>query len=135
MNKILSILLIICLVLLGISVSMTKDYAQQITDYADALDMAHGESYDEGYAEGYRAAMNEAPAIVESRVDDDIWNLDRDIKKAHGFSSEDAIDTLTNYADGEPVSKSDLIEAIWAIRQYYWGVYDIVNDIEDYWID
>lgn len=53
MSKILSILLVICLVFLGISVSMTKDYAQQITDLSDELDVVRGESYDEGYKNGY----------------------------------------------------------------------------------
>lgn len=123
----------VLIVILCLSSSCGKsEYAREREAEEAAL---YESGYDAGYAEGYRAAMNSAPEDVESCVDDDIWDLDRDIKNAYGFYSEDAINTLTNYADGEPVTKSDLIEAIWAIRQYYWGVYEIVNDIGDYWID
>ena len=68
MNKILSILLVICLVLLGISVAKNLDYAQQISDLEVELkdteeelseavtkgyDIGYKHCYSEGYSEGY----------------------------------------------------------------------------------
>lgn len=132
MKKNLALLSVIFIILIVSSSCNKSEYAREQEAQREAI---YEQAYEAGYEEGYRAAMNEAPEDIESYVDDDIWDLDHDIKNAYGLYAEDAINTLTNYADGEPVTNSDLIDAIWAIRKYYWGIYEIVNDIGDYWLD
>lgn len=89
------------------------------------------EAREEIYREGVSAAQNQIDSLVES----DLWDLEYGIEDKYGMSPEEAIQILTNYADGEPVSKAKVSKAIWAIRQYYYGTYDIVNGIDDYWVD
>lgn len=132
MKKHFTILFVLFLILCLYSGCGNSQYAREREAEKEVI---YQQAYEKGYEEGYRAAMNAAPKEIEACVDDDIWDLEYDIKEAHGFYPEHAMNTLTNYADGEPVSESDLIEAIWAIRQYYWGVNHIMKNIGDYWID
>lgn len=69
MTKLLCILLVICMIFLGLSVSMTKDYAQQITDLSDELDISSGRSYDEGYEIGYEEGYSDANWELEDGYD------------------------------------------------------------------
>lgn len=59
MNKILSVLLIACIVLLGISVYKNLDYSNQIVAHAQALEDAYNEGYDDGYTKGFHQARNQ----------------------------------------------------------------------------
>ena len=89
----------------------------------------------EALEEKYREGISEAQEHIASLVEVDMWDLEFDIKDKWGMYPASAIQILTDYADGEPVSKSEVNKAIWAIRQYYYGTYDIINDIDNYWID
>lgn len=89
----------------------------------------------EANEEQYREGISEAQEQIASLVEEAMWDLEYDIKDEWGFYPEIAIQTLTNYADGEPVSEEELNRAIWAISQYYRGVNEIANGIDDYWID
>ena len=43
---------------------------------------------------------------------------------------------LSNYADvPDEVTEEELNKAIWAIYSYYYESREIMNAIEDYWID
>ena len=68
-------------------------------------------------------------------VEEDLSNLTSEIKETWGVDPESAISIIANFADGEPVSESELNKAIWAMHQYYFGSYEIVNGIEDYSLD
>ncbi len=58
-NKFLSILLVICIILLGISVFKNIDYTTQIAAHAQALEDAYDEGYDAGYTKGFHQARNQ----------------------------------------------------------------------------
>ena len=92
--------------------------------------------YEAGYKDGYSEAMQKAPGRIESRVDDDIWDLCREIKNKYGIYPEEAAMILSNYADvPDEVTEEELNKAIWAIYRYYFKSCEIMNEIEDYWID
>lgn len=92
---------------------------------------AEVEAMEERYREGILKAQEQIASLVEI----ELWDLEFDIDDDWGISPEEAIQILTNYADGEPISEAELNKAIWAIRKYYYGVNEIVNGIDDYWID
>lgn len=89
----------------------------------------------EALEERYREGISEAQEHIASLVEVEMWDLEFDIDDNWGMSAEEAVQTLTNYADGEPVPKSEVNKAIWAISQYYQGINEIANGIDDYWID
>lgn len=92
---------------------------------------ARKEALEEKYREGISLAQEKIASLVETAL----WDLEFDIDDTWGMSAEEAIHILTNYADGEPISEAEVTKAIWAISQYYQGVNDIANGIDDYWID
>lgn len=85
--------------------------------------------------ERYREGIADAQEHIDSLVEIEIWDLEFDIEDKYGIFPEDAIRILENYADGEPVTRTDLNKAIWAISQYYYDSLDIIYGIDDYWID
>lgn len=85
--------------------------------------------------EQYRKGISVAQEHIDSLVEIEMLDLEFDIEDEWGISPDEAIQILTNYADGDPVSEAELNKAIWAINQYYYGVNEIVNGIDDYWID
>ena len=92
--------------------------------------------YEAGYKEGYSAALSEAPERIEFYVDEDIWDLCNDIEDVYGIHPEEAVQILSNYADvPDEVDEAELSKAIWAIYRYYYDSREIMNEIEDYWID
>lgn len=92
--------------------------------------------YEKGLEEGYRRGISEALEKIEDYVTDDLFQLESDVNREYGMYPEEAAQILTNYSDdSSAISEDDLYTAIWAIRSYYYGAYDIVNDIDEYWID
>lgn len=91
--------------------------------------------YEAGYEEGYYAGKSETQEAIAFYVEDDLSKLEFDIKDETGMYPEEAIQILTNYADGHPVSESELNKALWTINYFYWDAFDIAHGIEDYWID
>lgn len=89
----------------------------------------------EAKEERYREGISEAQEYIANRVSDDFWSLEYDLEDRYGISPEDAIHLLTNYVDGEYVSETDLNQAIWVISKYYSHSYEIIYEIDDYWID
>ena len=109
-----------------------SDYAREREAESESV---YEKGYETGYDEGYREGVSEAQDQIASCVDDDLWSLEHDIENEWGMDPETAIRILTNYADGEPISETDLNKAIWAVWEYYKGVNDIANDVDDYWVD
>lgn len=98
-------------------------------------DAVYNRGYEAGYEEGYYEAMRNAPERIQADIDYDLDHLIMDIAEDWKMSPGEAILILEQHADGEPVSDAEVEKAIWVIRQYYWGAYDIIAGIEDYWID
>lgn len=91
--------------------------------------------YEEGYKIGYQVAMSEAPERIQADIDYDLDHLIMDIGEDWKMSPGEAILILEHYADGEPVSDADVKKAVWVIHQYYWGAYEIMTGVDNYWID
>ena len=109
-----------------------SDYAREREEERESI---YEKGYEAGYEEGYREGISEALNQIASCVDDDLWSLKHDIEDEWGMDPEEAIRILTNYADGEPISEIDLNKAIWVVWEYYKGVNEIADDVDDYWID
>ena len=108
--------------------------------YKGTYDDGYEEGYEDGeymgYEEGYYAGIAEAQQYIAFVVDDDLWCLGRSIEKECGIHPEEAVQILSNYADvPDEVTEEELYAAIWAIYQYYYDSYEIINSIEDYDVD
>ena len=124
-----SFVLVICL--LSCSYKGTYDDGHE-----DGFDYGFDCGWYKGYDEGYSEGLAEAQHDIAIRVDDEIWSLAWDIEDEYGLFPEDALQILTNYADvPDEVTREEVNNAIWAIRRYYFASNEIINDIEDYWID
>ena len=84
----------------------------------------YGDYYD-GYVDGY----NDGIASTQEYISDRVLDRFNDIDVC------DAMQTLSNYADGEPISEEELRDAIWLVYAFYHDAWDVVWDIDDYDID
>lgn len=84
----------------------------------------------EGYGDGYTEALDDVCDFAENSLSDACY----DIEEEMGMHPEEAIQTLTNYAIGEPVAEENLLNAIWVIEKYYNDVRDVVHDLDKDWI-
>ena len=110
--------IILCVVLIFTLSSCGKN--------ASSNESSNGDYYD-GYVEGY----NDGIAKAQNAISDYTTERFNDIN----MSVEDAIQILTNYADGEPISDEELHNAIWLVHTFYYEAWDIVWEIDDCTID
>ena len=124
---------IIAVLTCSLSACGKSDYAREQEAKREAI---YESGYEAGYNAGYSEAMQKAPGRIESRVDDDIWDLCHEIEDKYGIHPEEAAMILSNYADvPAEVTEEELSKALWAIYRYYYGSCEILNGIEDYWIE
>lgn len=83
------------------------------------------------YEEGISYAQNK----ILNHLDAVFMDLDFEIEDIYGISPEEALRLMEHYLDDEPVSEDDLANAIWAIRAYYYKSRDILDEVEEYWIE
>ena len=100
-------------------------------------DAGYEYGYDDGFIEGYDCgyydALSEAPEYIENRVEDAFFDLMFYVEDLNGMSPDKAINILTNYADVREEATDEEVEAaIWAISNFYNGVYDIRRGISEY---
>lgn len=89
-----------------------------------------------GYDTGYYDGIAEAQHDIAVRVEDDLSSIAWDISDKYGLFPDEALQILSNYADvPDEVDKEELNDAIWAICRYYYDSNEIINNIDDYWID
>lgn len=93
------------------------------------------EAKEEAMEERYREGVSEAQEHIASLVEVEMWDVEFDVEDKYGILPEDAIRILEDYADGEPISKRELNNAIRAVSEYYSQSQDVINRIDDYWID
>lgn len=91
--------------------------------------------YEDGYSDGYSHALKDATSMVEDRLKDEMRHLSKSIDNEYGMDPEDAVKILMVVADGESVSERELIHAMWAVWEYYWGSEEIIDDIGSYLFD
>ena len=133
MKKFFTILAVIFVLVCCLSSCGKSNYAREQEAKRESI---YESGYETGYDDGYSEAMQKAPAEIESRVDDDIWDLCHEIEDEYGIHPEEAAMILSNYADvPDEVTEEELNNAIWAIYRYYYESREIMNAIEDYWID
>ena len=89
---------------------------------------AYNDGYEVGYVEGYVEGKSDAKSNFEDEALRVSWNVEDE----NGMSPDDALQILTNYADGEPITEEKLHQAIWAINQYYWRMNDAIHDRDSY---
>lgn len=85
-------------------------------------------NYPEGYADGYADGVFEAQKQISGYAEESFSNIS-------GIDVYDAIQILTNYADGEPISEADLHDAIWKVQQFYYDSQDVIRDLDDYTVE
>lgn len=104
--------------------------------YDDGYEDGYDDGYYAGFDYGYYEGIAEAQHDIASYVDDDLSSLGWDIEEEYGLHPEDALQILSNYADvPDEVTEEELNNAIWAIYRYYYKSHEVINGIEDYWID
>ena len=102
----------------------------------EGYDTGYDDGYYAGYDDGYAKGIETAQKFLAFVVDDDLSSLAWDIEDEYGLFPEDALQMLSNYADrSNEVSEEELNNAIWAICRYYYKSNEVINGIEDYWID
>ena len=133
MKKYLTIIAMATVMIFCLSSCGKSDYAREQEAKRESI---YESGYEDGYDDGYSDAMQEAPERIESCVDSDIWDLESDIEDEWGIHPEEAARMLLNYIDipGE-VTEEELNKAVGAMRRYYFGSHEIINEINDYWID
>ena len=86
-------------------------------------------NYNDRYAAGYAAGIEDLGRFAEVVFDDVGSNLHSE----RGMYPDEALQILTNYADGEPVSQRDVDDAIWALQKYYNDLTKAMHNLaEDY---
>ena len=125
MKKLIMVLALFSLILCSLSGCRIEGY-----------DTGYDDGYYAGYDDGYAKGIEKAQKFLAFVVDDDLSSIAWDIKDEYGMFPEDALNVLTNYIDvPDEVDEQDLVDAIYAVRSYYYRSNKVINDIEDYWID
>jgi hypothetical protein len=95
----------------------------------------HYGNYNDSYIDGYNEGVTEAQDMISGYAEECFNNIDSENKKERGISTEDAVQILTRYADGEPITEAELHDAIWSIHKFYYDAWDIVFELDDYSIN
>lgn len=104
------------------------------SDPRDEYDMEREAKQDQ-IADRYKEGISYAQKAIVNHLDTERMDLDFEIEESYGLHPEKALRIMENYLDNEPVSEDELANAIWAIRSYYYKSEDILDGVEDYWID
>lgn len=103
--------------------------------YTDGRAEGYEEGYREGYDNGYENGCDEGGADRFSEgydygYRDALWlswnEISRNIQEEWGYDVEYAVKIARNYAEGEPITEEELCDAIWAIRDYFQELSDIM---------
>ena len=123
-------------IIVSITLVMCCMSSCRIEGYDSGYDDGYADGREAGFEYGYTKGIEEAQRFLAFAVDDDLIDLKLNIRKEYGLHPEDALDVLTNYIDvPDEVDEQELVDAIYAIRRYYYKSNEIINGIEYYWID
>ena len=113
-----TILLTVCLLL---SCGSNGSYDD---GFEDGYDMGYSDAqfeYEDDYAKGFI----EGESTIAGGLD---W-ISVEIRNEYGIDPEEAVYVLENYMyDPESVSYTEMCDAIYAIRKYYYDVYDLIQN-------
>ena len=128
-------LLLFGIPLLVIAGSIYLDFLRE-PEKLEKENRTYDSGYEEGYENGFYDGIAEAQHDIAFYVEDDLSSLGWDIEDEYGIHPEKAVQILSNYADvPDEVDEDELNDAIWAIYRYYHDSQEVINGIEDYWID
>ena len=97
-------------------------------------------TYDDGFEDGYDMGYSDARIKFEDEyvkgfvegentITSDIDWISVEIRKEYGIEPEEAVYILQNYMfDPESVSYTEMCDAIYAIRKYYFDVNNLIHD-------
>lgn len=91
--------------------------------------------YHDGYVDGYNDGVSKAQDSIGGYAEEYFNNINSGNKKDRGITVDDAVQILTNYADGEPISEEELHNAIWSIQKFYCDAWDLIWELDDCVID
>mgnify|MGYP006923190534 CR=1 FL=1 len=104
--------------------------------YDDGYEEGYADGYYEGQCAGYYEGIDEAKRYIAFVLDDDLSSLSDKIEADYGLSTYDALNILSNYYDvPEEVTEEELNLAILVICLYCYDFDEVINGIEDYWIE
>lgn len=81
--------------------------------------------YYEGYIDGYNDGVFDAQKKISGYAEERFNDID----------VSEAIQVLTNYADGESISEAEMYNAIWIVNQFYNDAWDVIWELDDYTIE
>lgn len=82
---------------------------------------------EEAYKEVYKQALEDAKEHLHNSLDDISYYAEKD----WGYCTEDALNIISRYADGESFPKEKIQKALWAIYSSYWDIRDAINNLDD----
>jgi hypothetical protein len=85
----------------------------------------------DGFYEGAAAAKKQIAWLLE----DALWDLINSSYKKHKLSAEDAIDTVLQYFEGEPITEDKAYLACEIIRNFFYSLDDLIDKIDQYKIN
>lgn len=111
--------------LLSVALLLSCDSSGTYDDgFEDGYDMGYDEArikYEDDYVKGF----NEGENTLAGEID---W-ISVAVRNEYGIYPEDAIYILQNYMfDPDSVSYTEMCEAIYAIRKYYFDVNNLIQD-------
>lgn len=95
--------------------------------YAMEEDAKREAAYNNGYKAGYDKGYIKGVSDAQERAEDMLTESETEVPP------DTALQILTNYADGEPVTKEELNKAIWSLNQYYRDLYQAIHDSDSYY--
>lgn len=129
MKRFITIITSVALVMCSLSSCRIEGYD---AGYDDGYEVGREAGFDYGYTKG----VEEAQKFLAFAVDDDLNSLGWNIEDKYGMNPYEAVEILTNYADNpDEATEEELHNAILAIYRYYYGSHEVVNGIEDYYIE
>jgi hypothetical protein len=88
--------------------------------------------YNRGYTAGYNEGEWEGIEAAQENFQRTAEDISQDADNEFGIDPEWAIMILSNYADGEPISRDEVNKAIWTLHQYYYDMQEAICDLDSY---
>lgn len=103
--------------------------------FSAGYDDGWNEGFDDGFDEGLIWGALDGQDDVEWSVIYHLGNLEGEISEVYGWHPEEALMILDDFKKGEPVSEVNLHNAIDSINNFYYGIWDIITEIDEMDID
>jgi hypothetical protein len=96
-----------------------ETYEDYYVDYFDG--------YTDGYEDGIKEGFKDAQGYLEWEQD----IISDYVNSVYNVDPYDALQMISNYADGEPIPQEDVINAIFAVDVYCSKLHEAIYSLED----